>query len=53
MDETIIKMLSFVIGQLPESCKVRQKVVLSNKGMIKPANQTVIFIVRPDIDVIK
>ena len=53
MDESIIKVLSFVIGQLPDSSKVKQKMFLSDKYVVQPEHQTVIFVVRPDIDVIK
>jgi hypothetical protein len=34
MDESIIKVLSFVIGQLPESSKVKQKMFLSDKYVV-------------------
>ena len=52
MDESILKVLSFVIGQLPDSSKKMQKMILSDKFVIQPENQTVIFAVRPNIDVI-
>lgn len=31
MDESILKVLSFVIGQLPENANVKHKVILSDK----------------------
>lgn len=50
MDETILKVLAFVIGVLPDSVKVKQKVKLSDKFVVTPEHQTVIFIVRPDME---
>jgi hypothetical protein len=52
MDETILKVLSFVIGVLPDTCKVNEKMILSDTKVFQPKNNTVIFIVRPDRDVV-
>jgi len=53
MDDTILKVLSFVIGVLPESAKVKQKMILGDKQVINPEHPTVIFAVRPDLDQVK
>ena len=53
MDETILKVLSFVIGVLPDSCKVNEKMILSDTKVFQPKNNTVIFVVRPDRDVVQ
>ena len=50
MDETILKVLAFVIGVPPESAKVKQKVKLSDRYVITPEHPIVVFIVRPDLE---
>lgn len=53
MDETILKVLAFVIGVPPESAKVKQKVKLSDRYVITPDHPVVVFIVRPDLEQLK
>lgn len=53
MDESILKILAFVIGAPSEAAKIKQKVKLSDKYVITPDHGTVIFIVRPDLEQIK
>jgi len=53
MDESILKVLAFVIGVPPETAKVKQKVKLSDRYVITPEHQVVVFIVRPDMEQLK
>ena len=51
-DESLIKVLSFVIGQLPASCNVKDKILLQDTAVIQPANKTIIFVIRPEIETV-
>ena len=57
MEESLLKVLSFVIGNFPESAKVKQKITLYNKAIDKYIpnvdNSTVVFVARPDVDVVE
>ena len=53
MDEGILKVLSFVIGNLPESANVKKKMILSDKNAFQPEHKDVVFIVRPEISVMR
>ena len=53
MDEGIHKALSFVIGDFPESAKVRENFILSDEHVQEPAHKDVVFIVRPEISVMR
>ena len=53
MDSSILKVLSFIIGTLPDTCKVAQKIILDHEKTYQPDNQTVLFIVKPDIESMK
>lgn len=48
IDSSIIKPLSFIIGSLPESANVVEKMVLSNR-IFEPNCSTIVFVVRPEI----
>jgi hypothetical protein len=53
IDKSILKVLSFVLEREPESAKIKQKFILSDKLVFQPENPTVVFLVRPDRDVVK
>jgi hypothetical protein len=50
IDKSLIKVLSFVMGTLPENLAIKQKFLLDSTNVYQPSNPTVVFIVRPTIE---
>lgn len=50
-DEGLVKQLSFIIGDKPKN--VSEIILLQNRELMQPTCEKVIFIVRPELEVIR
>eukprot|EP00347_Sterkiella_histriomuscorum_P010829 403374767 len=52
-DEGLLKVLSFVFGTIPPQANIDQTLPLQDKNQLQPECDKVIFVVRPELDVIR
>lgn len=50
IEQSIIKVLSFVLGTISDNLNIKQKFLLTDNKIFQPSCQSVIFIVRPTLE---